>query len=278
MMMRRSMLLTTLGALAFAVACNQTAASSGGSVTPDTEDQKTYYALGLMMGRNLKPLNLDPRDVQFIKQGLEDQALGKTAQVDLTAYGPKVQKLMMGRQAAADAAGSATQKAKDKPFEDNAAKEAGAEKLASGIVYKSISPGKGDSPKATDVVKVNYEGKLTDGTIFDSSYERKQPAQFPLNGVIPCWTEGVQKMKVGETAQFVCPSAVAYGDRGRPPKIPGGATLVFKIELLDIVKNATPPGMPPGMAGMNGHPFQIHPNGRPMGGMHAGPPPPAKPN
>ncbi|MHB8418192.1 MAG: FKBP-type peptidyl-prolyl cis-trans isomerase [Myxococcales bacterium] len=264
MTMRRSTMLAVLGALGFAAACNQGGATAGGNVTPETEDQKTYYALGLMMGRNLKQLNLEPRDLEYVKAGLQDQALGKTAQVDLATYGPKVQKLMMGRQAAADAAGAATEKAKDKPFEENAAKEPGAEKLADGLVFKSLTEGKGDSPKATDTVKVNYEGKLTDGTIFDSSYERKQPAQFPLNGVIPCWTEGVQKMKVGGTAQLVCPSAIAYGDRGRPPKIPGGATLVFKIELLDIVKNAGPPPMPPGMAGMGGHPISLHP----MGGMH----------
>ncbi|HUB08087.1 MAG TPA: FKBP-type peptidyl-prolyl cis-trans isomerase [Myxococcales bacterium] len=267
--MRRSTILSTLGALAFAAACNQSGAG-GGSVTPETEDQKTYYALGLMMGRNLKQLNIDPRDLEYVKQGLEDQALGRNAQVDLQTYGPKVQKMMMGRQSAADATNAAAQKAKDKPFEENAAKEPGAETLANGLIFKSLTPGKGDSPKATDVVKVNYEGKLTDGTIFDSSYERHQPAQFPLNGVIPCWTEGVQKMKVGETAQLVCPSAIAYGDRGRPPKIPGGATLVFKVELLDIVKNATPPGMPPGMAGMGGHPFQIHSMGHPMPGRPMG--------
>ncbi len=261
--MRRSLMLSAVGALACSAACNQGGAASSGNVTPDTEDQKTYYALGLMMGRSLKQANLTAQDLVYVKQGLEDQALGKTAQVDLQTYGPKVQKLMMSRQGAADAANSTAEKAKDKPFEDNAAKEPGAEKLASGLIFKSLTPGTGDSPKATDTVKVNYEGKLTDGTIFDSSYERKQPAQFPLNGVIPCWTEAVQKMKVGGTAQVVCPSSIAYGDRGRPPKIPGGATLVFKIELLEIVKGA-PPAMPgmPGMAGA--HPISIHP----MAGPH----------
>jgi FKBP-type peptidyl-prolyl cis-trans isomerase FkpA/FKBP-type peptidyl-prolyl cis-trans isomerase FklB len=85
-------------------------------------------------------------------------------------------------------------------------------------------------------VKVHYHGTLIDGTVFDSSVQRGQPATFPLNGVIPCWTEGVQRMKVGEKSRLVCPSQIAYGDRGAPPKIKPGATLVFEVELLEIVK------------------------------------------
>ena len=90
--------------------------------------------------------------------------------------------------------------------------------------------------KATDKVKVHYHGTLIDGTVFDSSVERKQPIDFALNGVIPCWTEGVQMMKVGGKARLVCPSEIAYGDNGAPPKIKPGATLVFDVELLEIVK------------------------------------------
>jgi FKBP-type peptidyl-prolyl cis-trans isomerase FkpA len=90
-------------------------------------------------------------------------------------------------------------------------------------------------------VRVHYEGALTDGTVFDSSMKRGQPIEFPLKGVIPCWTEGVQRMKVGERAKLVCPSEIAYGDQGRPPAIPGGATLVFEVELLGI-KPAAQPG------------------------------------
>ena len=94
--------------------------------------------------------------------------------------------------------------------------------------------GSGPSPKATDTVKVHYRGTLVNGTVFDSSYERNEPAEFPLNQVIRCWTEGVQKMKVGGKARLVCPANIAYGERGSPPQIPGGATLVFEIELLGI--------------------------------------------
>jgi len=119
-------------------------------------------------------------------------------------------------------------------FLDKAAAEPGAIKTASGLVYREIRPGSGPSPKASDVVTVNYRGTLTDGTEFDSSYKGNQPAQFALNQVIPCWTEGVQRMKVGGKSQLVCPSDIAYGERGSPPAIPGGATLIFEIELLGI--------------------------------------------
>jgi FKBP-type peptidyl-prolyl cis-trans isomerase FkpA len=118
-------------------------------------------------------------------------------------------------------------------FAAKIAAEPGAVKTDSGLVYREITPGTGASPKATDTVKVNYRGTLVDGTEFDSSYKRNEPAQFPLNGVIRCWTEGVQKMKVGGKSMLVCPSDIAYGDQGRPG-IPGGATLIFEIELLDI--------------------------------------------
>ena len=102
------------------------------------------------------------------------------------------------------------------------------------MVYKQLKAGTGASPKASDTVKVNYRGTLMDGTEFDSSYKRNQPTTFPLNGVIKCWTEGVQKMKVGGKAQLVCPSELAYGDQGHPPVIPPGATLTFEVELLEI--------------------------------------------
>jgi FKBP-type peptidyl-prolyl cis-trans isomerase FkpA len=107
-------------------------------------------------------------------------------------------------------------------------------KTASGLVYKELRAGTGASPKATDRVTVNYRGTLTNGTEFDSSYKRNAPATFPLNGVIPCWTEGVQMMKVGGKAQLTCPPSIAYGDRGAPPAVPPGATLIFEVELLKI--------------------------------------------
>ena len=104
-----------------------------------------------------------------------------------------------------------------------------------------LKAGAGESPKPTDTVKVHYEGKLVDGTVFDSSVQRGQPASFPLTGVVPCWTEALQHIKVGGKSRIWCPSDVAYGDNGRGP-IPGGATLVFEVELFEIA--ATPPAPP----------------------------------
>ena len=116
----------------------------------------------------------------------------------------------------------------------NAAKEAGAVVTPSGLVYKSIKDGSGASPKATDTVKVHYRGTFPDGKEFDSSYKTGAPAEFPLNGVIKCWTEGVQMMKVGGKAKLTCPAAIAYGERGAGGVIPPNATLVFEVELLGV--------------------------------------------
>ena len=198
------------------------------------EEEKTLYALGLIMGGNLKTLNLKPAEIELVKRGMTDAALSKKEQVTLEEYGPKVQQFAQGRSSAA----ADKEKVAAKDFQAKMAKEPGATVLPSGLVIRTLKPGTGKSPAATDKVKVNYEGKLTNGTVFDSSYKRGQPAEFGLNQVIPCWTEGVQKMKVGEKAQLVCPSSIAYGDHGHPPTIPGGATLVFEVELLEIVAGA----------------------------------------
>lgn len=108
------------------------------------------------------------------------------------------------------------------------------EKLPSGVVVETLTKGTGPSPKASDTVKVHYRGTLTDGKEFDSSYKRGQPISFPLNRVIPCWTEGVQKMQVGGKAKLTCPAATAYGERGVPGTIPPNSTLNFEVELLGI--------------------------------------------
>lgn len=108
--------------------------------------------------------------------------------------------------------------------------------LPSGVKIVTTVVGKGESPKATDTVKVHYKGTLADGKEFDSSYKRNSPASFPLNRVIPCWTEGLQKMKVGGKATLTCPAATAYGDRGAGNAVPPGAVLTFEVELLAIEK------------------------------------------
>jgi FKBP-type peptidyl-prolyl cis-trans isomerase FkpA len=203
---------------------------AGAAAGTKSEDEKTVYAIGLMMGTNVAKFGLSPSEVEALKQGLIDAATGKKPEVELEAYGPKVQAFAQARmQKAAE-----EEKTKSASFLETAAKEEGAEKTASGLIYKSLTAGTGAQPAASDTVQVHYRGTLTDGKEFDSSHKRGQPAEFPLNGVIPCWTEGVQKMKVGGKAKLVCPSSIAYGDRGQPPTIPGGATLVFEVELISV--------------------------------------------
>ena len=197
-----------------------------------TEEQKIFYAIGLAVSQSLAPLNISAAELELVKAGLADGLFSKEKKVDLQIYGPKIQDLQATRMGAAAAA----EKQAGQAFLDKAAGEKGATKTASGLVISTIKAGSGPAPKATDKVKVHYQGTLSDGTVFDSSIQRKEPVTFPLNGVIPCWTEGVQLMKVGGKSRLVCPSGIAYGDRGRPPLIKPGATLVFEVELLEIVK------------------------------------------
>jgi FKBP-type peptidyl-prolyl cis-trans isomerase FkpA len=196
------------------------------------DEQKTLYALGLLVGRNLSELSLTKAELAAVEKGISDQVTGAKPKVDLMEYQQKIQEFARKRHEAA----AAKAKGESKVYLDQYSKEPGAQQLPSGLIFRTLTAGKGPSPAATDKVKVNYEGKLTNGTVFDSSYKRGEPISFPLSGVIKCWTEGVQKMHVGETAQLVCPSDIAYGDRGSPPAIPGGSTLVFKVELLGIEK------------------------------------------
>jgi FKBP-type peptidyl-prolyl cis-trans isomerase FkpA len=197
-----------------------------------TDDDKTLYALGIALSRNLAIFELKPSELEFVQQGLADGVLNKDRKVDFDAYSGKIQELAKARAAVA----AEGEKKAAATFLEKAAAEKGAKKTASGLIYTEIKPGTGDSPKASDRVKVHYHGTLRDGTVFDSSVKRGEPATFPLSGVIPCWTEGVQLMKVGGKSKLVCPSSIAYGDRGSPPNIKPGAPLVFEVELIEIVK------------------------------------------
>jgi FKBP-type peptidyl-prolyl cis-trans isomerase FkpA/FKBP-type peptidyl-prolyl cis-trans isomerase FklB len=198
---------------------------------PKTEDEKVLYALGLIVSQNLSSFNLTEAELKMVEQGMSDGAL-KKGKVDLQTYGPKIQELQKTRLTAIAAA----EKKAGEAYVAKAAAEKDAKKLPSGVVVTTLKQGTGPSPAATDKVKVHYHGTLTDGTVFDSSVQRGEPATFPLNQVIKCWTDGVQQMKVGGKARLVCPAEVAYGDRGAPPRIKPGATLVFEVELLGIEK------------------------------------------
>ena len=196
---------------------------------PQTDEEKTLYAVGLVMQRSLRQFDLNAAELEIIRRAIADAQAGKPA-LSLDEWGPKIQALVNARGERIlvrekDAAAAYLAKA---------AAATGAVKTDSGIVYTETTAGTGASPSPADRVKVHYRGTLIDGTEFDSSYARNEPAVFPLGGVIRCWTEGVQRMKVGGKARLVCPSDLAYGDRGNEA-IPGGAALIFEVELLEIV-------------------------------------------
>jgi len=199
-----------------------------------TDDQKAIYAFGSAVGQQMaaqtKQIRLTPEEITVFMNGFGDALLDKKPLVEVAAFEQQFQAFAKARLEA----GAAEAKTKGEEFLANAAKEEGAVKTESGLVFKTITAGTGPSPTATDTVKVHYHGTLPDGKVFDSSVDRGQPAEFALNRVIPCWTEGVQRMKVGEKARLVCPSSIAYGDNGAGADIPPGATLVFEVDLLAI--------------------------------------------
>jgi FKBP-type peptidyl-prolyl cis-trans isomerase len=188
-------------------------------------------SIGLSIAQQLKAFELSPAELDQVLKGIRDGVTGK-ATFDAAAMQPAIQTFAQSRFAAA----AAKEKAASAGELDKAAKEKGAVKTASGLVYVPVKEGTGAKPVATDKVKVHYRGTLANGKEFDSSYSRGQPAEFPLDQVIKCWTEGLQMMKVGGKAKLVCPASIAYGEQGRPPVIPGNAVLFFDVELLDIVK------------------------------------------
>ncbi|HEX4772558.1 MAG TPA: FKBP-type peptidyl-prolyl cis-trans isomerase [Bryobacteraceae bacterium] len=199
-------------------------------VTLTTDEQKTVYAIGLFIyQRSIEQLDLTPDELAIVKQAMSDAAAGKPVE-KLDDFRDKLQTFANARTAQK----AEQMKAASAAFLAKAATEPGAVKTDSGLIYNEVTAGTGPTPAATDTVKVNYRGTLTDGTEFDSSYKRNEPAQFPLDHVIKCWTEGLQKMKVGGKAVLICPSGLAYGDHGQPG-IPPGSVLKFEVELLGIV-------------------------------------------
>lgn len=226
----RVAILISLAAATQLVACVQASQQP----TPKTDEDKTLYTMGALLAENLLGFDLTEQELQMVKAGLADGARekGLLKPEEMEALIPNIRELRTTRMAAA----TEREKKAGAEFLAKAATESGATKTDSGLVFKSTKKGTGPSPSATDMVTVHYEGRLVGGKVFDSSRERNEPTTFPLNGVIDCWTEGVQKMKVGGTAQLVCPYELAYGEEGRPPQIPGGSTLVFDVELLEIVK------------------------------------------
>ena len=213
-----------------------------------TFEQQSAYAIGLSMGRYINTTLARQQDLgvkldnEMIMNGVKD-GLAKKAQMSdadiekaLKAYDQKINEAAT-KKAETDA--KASLENGKKYLEDNAKKQ-GVTVTKSGLQYEVLKMGTGEKPKATDEVRVHYLGTLTNGTKFDSSYDRKEPAEFPLDRVIPGWTEGVQLMPVGSKFKFTLPANLAYGEQGAG-SIPPNSVLVFEVELLDIVKDQAKP-------------------------------------
>ena len=194
-------------------------------------DEETLYALGYQLGNNIKEQFVIESNEEYkaLSQGMLDSLLKRNPKVKLEDYQQAIQ-----TRYTADAQKILNQrKLEQNQVMEKIKKEKISKELANGAVIQITKKGKGKQPKATDTVKVHYEGSLLNGKIFDSSIKRGQAAEFPLNQVISCWTLGLQEMKVGSKAKLYCPPATAYGDRQSGP-IPAGSLLVFDVELLEI--------------------------------------------
>ncbi len=208
------------------------AAAPTTSKAPMTEDDKVIFAVGQILSGSVKPFALTDHEMQLVQQGFEAGLHGKKTGIEADSYRAKIQTLLTGR----IAKGVATAKAAGQAYREKAAAVKGATTLPSGLIMTTVQAGSGPSPTSEDTVKVQYEGKLVDGTVFDSSKQHGEPLTFKVSGVVPCWTEALQHMGVGAKVKLVCPPDLAYGDRGSPPTIPGGSTLVFDVELMAIDK------------------------------------------
>ena len=192
----------------------------------ETDDEKVIYFIGILTARQLSMLNLSDEEVDIVVRGIRDAAGGTAMQINPEEFGPK---LRMFQQERAKLTFGVEQK-KSAAYLSEQKSESGATVTESGLIYTETEAGSGAQPELSSTVSVTYEGRLRDGTIFDGG-----TSEFPLDGVIKCWGEGVARMKVGGKAKLVCPSEIAYGERGAPPVIPPGAALTFDVELLEIV-------------------------------------------
>jgi len=214
-----------------------TPAAFAGATEPTTDEQKTLYALGLAISQSLGAFSLNESELELVKSGINDGVFKKTPKVDLQTFGPKIQQLQQAR-ASVIAEG---EKKLGAAFLAKASSEPGAKKTESGALITTIKEGKGASPKRADTVKVHYHGTLIDGTVFDSTLKQSEPTTLIVSEMSKCWTEGIQQMKAGGKSRLICPSNLAYRDKGMPPLIKPGATLVFDIDLVEVVaKQATP--------------------------------------
>lgn len=208
-----------------------TTASFAAAQEPTTDEQKTLYALGLAVNQSLSNFSLSEPEFEIVKSGITDGFFKRPAKVDLQAFHAKISQLQEARAAVV----AEVEKKAGAAFLAKVAAEPGAKKTESGAILKTIKEGNGATPKITDMVKVHYQGALIDGTLFDNSTKQSEPASLRVNEMSKCWVEAIQQIKVGGRSKLVCPSNLAFRDKGLPPLIKPGATLVFDIELLEII-------------------------------------------
>ncbi len=208
------------------------AANAAAGAKPETDDDKTIYLIGSTFARQLGPLYLSDEEMAFVVQGLMDAHAGKAEELDPAVYRPKLRLLQEER----TKKGLVIESERSAAYLVEQKQAPGAKVTGSGLIITEIEAGTGAQPTREQKVRVHYTGRLRDGSVFDSSVQRGQPAEFPLSGVIACWSEGVSMIKVGGKAKLVCPADIAYGDDGAPPKIPPGAALSFDVELIAIVE------------------------------------------
>jgi FKBP-type peptidyl-prolyl cis-trans isomerase FkpA/FKBP-type peptidyl-prolyl cis-trans isomerase FklB len=220
--------------------CLGTTAAFAGSPEPTTDEQKTFYAMGLAISQSIWTFNLNESELELVKSGIADGVFKKTPKVDLQIFGPKIEQLQQAR-ASVIAEG---EKKLGAAFLAKAASESGAKKTESGALITTIKEGKGTSPKRADAVKVHYNGTLIDGTVFESTLKQSEPATLIVSEMSKCWTEGILQMKAGGKSRLICPSNLAYRDKGMPPLIKPGATLVFDIDLVEVVAKPSTPSSP----------------------------------
>jgi FKBP-type peptidyl-prolyl cis-trans isomerase FkpA/FKBP-type peptidyl-prolyl cis-trans isomerase FklB len=199
---------------------------------PSSAEARTLYTLGQLISRTLDTFALTSEELEWVKSGLEDGVLKRDPKVDLAAEADGLHKMQDARRLAT----AEREREAGMAFIAAMASAPGSKRHPSGIVLQPLSAGTGEQPEANDHVRVHYEGRLIDGTVFESSRARGTPATLPVRGVIPCWSEALQAMRVGDRSRVVCPAELAYGERGAPPVIKPGATLVFDIELLGVVR------------------------------------------
>lgn len=211
-------------------ACNETGNSSGEDLK--SERERFSYSLGMDIGTNVKQAKVDSLDMESLAAGMTDVLNGKQTKIS-EAEGQQIVRNYFMKKQQAELTEAA---AKGKKFLEDNAKKPGVVTLPSGLQYKVITLGTGPKPGKDDKVKVHYHGTLINGKVFDSSKERGIPAEFPVGGVIAGWTEGLQLMPVGSKYMFFIPSNLAYGEMGGGDVIAPNSTLIFEVELLDILK------------------------------------------